>query len=528
MTVEEQFAVRRVREYDMKILKRILAVIGIIAALLCALILICAMNPNITEKLANLVSQNEQQAEPEDSANPEVKVPEETKEGIPVTEEKDDRDSSQSEQISNVSTDSMTSNADEQTEVIRGSSGYEVPSEADVVVPKAVNGKAGYQPMTEKSEELPGAEGGEYTSDLGYGETGDGLSFDAAFYPYYHMLDAKGQHMYRQIYANASALNEAFVPIEAVPSSEIRDIICAVYNDHPELFWLNTAYVCKYDKNKICAELELDFNETADELDSASAEFNNTVNNILTQVQNLGSNYEKEKRVHDLLIDKITYLSNAKMSQSAYSALVNEETVCAGYARAYQYLLQKLGIPCYYCTGFAGEDHAWNIVALDDGYYNVDVTWDDTPGGEYDYFNKTDQDYADTHVRRELSINLPPCNGQQYRNLEQSGGTEEEALESLEDLRLSEDDVLHSMQELSDYGYNQMVQHGIGRYSFNCVLDAAVLKQESGDYAIDDSVLQDFAGRAMETIGAQEWHVEWEAELLQDERVLFIFDVETR
>lgn len=512
----------------MKILKRILAAIGIIAALLCALILLCAANPNITDKLAGLFSPNDQLTEPENSVNQMVEVSEETEDTVPVAEEEDNTDASPNKQISNVSADSTASDQNGETEVVRGSNGYEVPSEADVVVPEAVNGKAGYQPITEKSEELPDAEGGEYTSDLGYGETGDGLSFDAAFYPYYHMLDAKGQHLYRQIYANASALNKAFVPIEAVPVSEIRDIICAVYNDHPELFWMNTAYVCKYDKNKICAELELDFNETADELESASAAFNNTLNNILTQVQNLGSNYEKEKRVHDLLIDKITYSAGAEMSQSAYSALVNEETVCAGYARAYQYLLQKLGIPCYYCTGYAGEDHAWNIVALDDGYYNVDVTWDDTPGGEYDYFNKTDEDYANTHVRRELSVNLPPCNGQRYSNLEHSGGTEDEALESLEDLRLSEDDVLHSMQELSDYGYNQMVQHGVGTYSFNCVLDAAVLKQESGNYAIDDSVLQDFAGRAMETIGAQEWHVEWEAELLQNELVLFTFDVVTK
>ena len=53
-------------------------------------------------------------------------------------------------------------------------------------------------------------------------------------------------------------------------------------------------------------------------------------------------------------------------------------------------------------------------MGLDDGYYNVDVTWDDTEGGQYDYFNKTDEAYADTHVRRELSVNLPKCEGQRY------------------------------------------------------------------------------------------------------------------
>lgn len=153
---------------------------------------------------------------------------------------------------------------------------------------------------------------------------------------------------------------------------------------------------------------------TKEELDKASPDFYNTANNILTDLANLGP-YDKEIRLHDMLIREIDYDQSADMNQSAYSALVEKKSVCAGYARAYQYLMQRMGIPCYYCTGYAGQDHAWNIVALDDGYYNVDVTWDDTPGGEYDYFNKTDEDYASTHIRQDMSINLPQCQGQRYR-----------------------------------------------------------------------------------------------------------------
>ena len=100
------------------------------------------------------------------------------------------------------------------------------------------------------------------------------------------------------------------------------------------------------------------------------------------------------------------------MNQSAYSAVVNHETVCAGYARAFQFLLQQYGIPCYLCVGYAGEPHAWNIVCLDGKYYNVDVTWDDTEeesGVSYDWYNRSDADYATTHLRQGLSVNLPPC-----------------------------------------------------------------------------------------------------------------------
>ena len=393
----------------MKILKSILAGIAVITALMCILILLCALNPKITEKLSGLVSRDApqtQQDEVSQSEEEETFTPDEEQEkSDSETEEASEPKEEPEEEIEEPDGESRavgpldmgTPGEAQESDVVKGTNGYEVPSESGVNVPEAVSGKSGYQPITEKSEQLPDVEDGEYVSDLGYGELGDGYDFDPLFYPYYAMLDDKGKHLYRQIFANANAFNGAFQPIEAVPVSEIKNAIMAVYNDHPELFWLNTAFVCKYDKDKICAELELEFSIPRDEFPKASAQFYNTVNSMLTQVENL-SNYEKELRTHDYLIDKIEYDKGAAMNQSAYSALVEGKSVCAGYARAFQYLMQRMGIPCYYCTGFAGEDHAWNIVALEDGYYNVDVTWDDTPGGEHDYFNKSDQDFESTHM----------------------------------------------------------------------------------------------------------------------------------
>jgi transglutaminase-like putative cysteine protease len=400
----------------MKILKKILAAIGILAVILCGIILLCAVNPSLTDKIASFIPESKaKEHEPDVSAGYEDEVQDEEPAESVSENNAAEETTPEQQYISNAVQEPSESGQEQQTDdVAKGAAGYIIPSESDVSVPEAVSGKTGYEPITQTDEELTDAEGGENTSTLGYGETGDGLTFDAGLYPYYQMLDDKGKHLYRQIYANALALNKEFAPVESVPVSDIKDVVESVYNDHPELFWLNTAFVCKYDKNKICAELGLDFNELAENLSDANKELGNRMNEILTQVQNLGSNYEKEKAVHDILIDEITYNTSADMNQSVYSALVNGETVCAGYARAMQYLMQRLGIPCYYCTGYAGQNHAWNIVRLDDGYYNVDVTWDDTPGGEYDYFNRTDAEYAGTHVRQSLSVNLPVCEAQTY------------------------------------------------------------------------------------------------------------------
>ncbi len=184
--------------------------------------------------------------------------------------------------------------------------------------------------------------------------------------------------------------------------SELKNAFEAVYNDHPELFWVDTAYSCKYKSDGQCAEIDLQFNYTADNLSSEKTTFDQKAKEIIDEAGKLDTDYEKEKYVHDQLISKVEYVDFAKINQSAYSALVNGRTVCAGYARAFQYIMQKLGIPCYYCTGYAGEIHAWDITALDDGYYNVDVTWDDTGSGTYDYFNKSDADFSWNNIRQSL------------------------------------------------------------------------------------------------------------------------------
>lgn len=260
-------------------------------------------------------------------------------------------------------------------------SDYILPNQSEIVVPKNVSGRNGYQQIQENREQIDDKAAKELQNQIDTGYTGEGLDFDGVKYPYYAMLDDRGKHIYRQIYANTNELYSAFMPVEQIATDQLKDVFSAVYNDHPELFWLETAYSCKYMSDGRCVEIDLKFNRTAQNIDDARAGFEESARQIVSEAQNLSGDYEKEKFVHDKLIERVSYQLGAEMNQSAYSALVNGQTVCAGYARAFQYLMQQLGIPCYYCMGYAGEEHAWNIVALDDGYYNVDVTWDDSEWG---------------------------------------------------------------------------------------------------------------------------------------------------
>ncbi len=295
---------------------------------------------------------------------------------------------------------------------------YVKPSESELNIPEGLQQRTGgFEPVTPDLNTISDEEAEALESSLDYGNTGEGLDFDPLFYPYYHMLDDKSKSLYRQIYANANDLYSDFKAVESdATPAQVKNAFIAVCNDHPELFFMDTKFSAAFKGNGDCIEIKLCFNDLANNIDETKAQFESAAQSVKNASS--GSPFEMEKAAHDALAQMNTYSLMAPHNQSAYSALNEGSTVCAGYARAMQYVMQLAGVPCYYCSGYAGENHAWNIICLDDEFYNLDVTWDDTDDASvcnYDWFNKTDADYGTTHIRRDLSVYLPPCNGTKYR-----------------------------------------------------------------------------------------------------------------
>ena len=243
----------------------------------------------------------------------------------------------------------------------------------------------------------------------------ENVSIDTELYPYYSYLTSSEKIIYQQVYSAINSFSASFEPEVNVNSSEIYNAVEAVFNDHPEFFWMDTGFTYQYLADGTCISVSLSYLFTADELPAAQARFNSAANAIISGASGLSGDYEKEVYVHDAIIGQTKYDEDAEMNQSAYSALVNGSSVCAGYSRAFQYIMLQLNIPTYYCSGYSSGDHAWNIVQLDDGYYNVDLTWDDVAGGTHLYFNGTDEDFSNSHTRTGTSVYLPACTAKDYR-----------------------------------------------------------------------------------------------------------------
>ena len=120
------------------------------------------------------------------------------------------------------------------------------------------------------------------------------------------------------------------------------------------------------------------------------------------------SPYQKERAIHDRLVQQIDYDALALARDSSeeappesstpYGALVLNQAICYGYSSSFQLLMDMLGIECITVDGTINEDndpHSWNMVNLDGSWYLVDVTWDDPINSSmtYTFFNRSDEEF---------------------------------------------------------------------------------------------------------------------------------------
>ncbi len=126
------------------------------------------------------------------------------------------------------------------------------------------------------------------------------------------------------------------------------------------------------------------------------------VTNLLNSLNLSGTDYEKITKIYDYICKNIAYdyTSAGMLKHTAYAALINKKAVCQGYAALFYRLALENDIDVRLIPGLGnGGAHGWNIVKIEDKYYNVDATWDiNFVNRGYRYYLVTDSNFSD-HIR---------------------------------------------------------------------------------------------------------------------------------
>lgn len=241
----------------------------------------------------------------------------------------------------------------------------------------------------------------------------------------YHMLDSDRQKIYREILMALTEM-KADVTISTLDKSVIDPIFVCVMNDHPELFYVEGYQYTEYTFGNAVTEITFSgtYSMTQQEAEETRQLIEQRVEECFDQMPSGEDEYDIVKYLYDWLINHTEYDRSAQNNQNICSVFLQGSSVCQGYAKAMQYMLQKIDIQSLLVTGFTnGERHAWNLVKVNGEYYYLDPTWGDAsytsdgsehaqegvfPTINYDYFLVTTDEITRTHSFEKV-VELPEC-----------------------------------------------------------------------------------------------------------------------
>ena len=175
------------------------------------------------------------------------------------------------------------------------------------------------------------------------------------------------------------------------------DIFLMFNYSNPQYYFINGGYAYIESRGILVPTFYTEF-QSGSKRSQATQAMKNTITSWESTIASAGSTEQKAKAAHDLIAKKVqyddNYLTNPEnpFHQSAYSVFCDDHSVCAGYTKAFEMLMNGAGIDT---IALLSTDHAWNMIKINDSWYHTDCTWDDMDGYSgyemiYNFFNRSE------------------------------------------------------------------------------------------------------------------------------------------
>lgn len=209
-------------------------------------------------------------------------------------------------------------------------------------------------------------------------------------------LSEKEQIVYKELEKGVSAYARRVDVSKAgyTDPAELSDFLKTVFNTHP--LWNDVDDQVTYTvTDGVITGISLAYTTPETMPTALSWDYSPTkteIEHALADIKEGMTDVEKALIIHDYLVREVDY-SLAVQNGWDYSddvftlkgVFVDRIAVCQGYATAYSFLLNEVGVESMIVSSNA-MNHAWNLVNIDGNWYHVDVTWDDpTNGYEVDF-----------------------------------------------------------------------------------------------------------------------------------------------
>ena len=265
---------------------------------------------------------------------------------------------------------------------------------------------------TAKAEEIDFSK---YTSTYGYDNLTtfeDGDDRQAVYnqiYDAYEEFWSSAQDLTTEYVAGSGFYDIVQIDISAynLDTSDLLEIYMAFQFDNPILYYAPTTFYGPTENSQTMT-LVVDANYiTASERARLNKLVISKVSEYETAVASLTTDYDKMVAVHDKLLNSMYYSyddegnpSDEAWAHNVIGSFDKGKGVCESYAKVYQLVMNALGYESIMVAGTSnGEGHVWNLVKIDDKYYYVDCTWDDTlNGNSYSYFLKGSYEFGLDHT----------------------------------------------------------------------------------------------------------------------------------